>query len=301
MIRLKSLLFEGNGPITGEYLQKGTYIAKQLIARGFNEKEAAAIVGNMWAESTFNPSATNSIGAVGLLQWLGERKTALMDYAKQNKKQWSDLTLQLDFIKYELLDAYDGKYDYEKNMFNKAMNSGKDIKSLSAGFATYSERPGASELSDSLPTRQIAAANIFAALTNKKSTTNTNNALLIGKTVYPLKKNGYVNVREESEVDSGFFDNLLTTIKYPNPVGYIKRVVTGANGETWYEVVLMNKETGYVRSDVVTTTNEASYTIQSGDTLTAIASKHNITVDDILKKNPGLDADKISVGQKIKI
>jgi LysM repeat protein len=302
MIRLKSLLFEGSGPIPDSYIDKGLNIARQLMSRGFTDKQAAAIVGNMWAESTFDPSAENSIGAVGLLQWLGTRKTALMDYAKKRKKKWSDFELQLDFIKYELIDAYDGTYDYEKNMFNKAMNVGKSIKDISAGFATYSERPNKSELTDSLPTRQIAAVNIFNALKNKKTTSNAvNKSALIGKTVYPLKKNGYVNVREESEVDSGLFDNLLTTINYPNPVGYIKRVVAGEKGETWYEVVLMNKETGYVRSDVVTTTNESQYEIKSGDTLTSIAKNRNTTVDNIMKKNPGLDATRLQIGQKIKI
>jgi len=131
--------------------------------------------------------------------------------------------------------------------------------------------------------------------------TNTQTSQLIGKTVYPTKKNGYVNVRSESYVDNGIIDNLDTKVMYPKPVGYIKQVVTGEDGNTWYEVVLMNKDTGYVRADAVAMTNESEYEVQSGDTLTKIATNKNTTVDNILKKNPGLDPSKLQIGQKIKI
>jgi LysM repeat protein len=302
MIRLKSLLIEGNGPITGTYLNTATNLAKQLISRGFSDIEAAAIVGNMWAESTFDPSATNSIGAIGLLQWLGSRKDALLDYAKQRKQNWTNVALQLDFIKYELLDAYDGKYAYEQNKFNQAMQFGKTVTDKAHGFAVHSERPKASELQDSLTTRKIAAKNVYDILSgNSAKTSSAVKSNLIGKTVYPTKKNGFVNVRSQSYVDNGLIDNLNLKVIYPKPVGYIKQVVTGEDGNTWYEVVLMNKETGYVRSDVVTTINESQYEIKSGDTLTKIASENNTTVEDILQKNQGLQADKIRVGQKIKI
>jgi LysM repeat protein len=301
MIRLKSLLNEGNGPLKGQWLDKGLSIAKQLESRGFTKEQAAAIVGNMWAESTFNPSAENSIGAIGLLQWLGDRKKALLKFAKQKSRPWSDFNLQLDFIKYELLDAYNGEYSYEANQFSKAMRHGKTVQDRAEGFAKFSERPGAGELTDSLPTRRIAAHNVFTALTKstKKSTSDLKDA--IGKTVYALKKNGYVNVREEAVVDAGIFDNLLTTIKYPNPVGVVKSVVTGEDAKTWYQIKLSTGEIGYVRNDVVTTENEAYYVVQPGDTLTQIANKYKTTISAIQKKNPGLDPDKIRDGQKIKI
>jgi len=145
----------------------------------------------------------------------------------------------------------------------------------------------------------------FLNLANSDKSSNTptksQTSQLIGKMVYPTKKNGYVNVRSESYVDNGIIDNLDTKVMYPKPVGYIKQVVTGEDGNTWYLVVLMNKETGYVRADAVTTTNESEYEIQPGDTLIKIADKQNTTVEDIQKKNPGLDATKLQIGQKIKI
>jgi hypothetical protein len=169
MIQLRSLLAEGNGPVTGEWLTKGVSIARQLMSRGFTDIEAAAIVGNMWAESTFNPSAKNSIGAFGLLQWLGARKKELIKFAKSKRANPANLSTQLDFIKYELKDAYKGEYAYEQHMFNKAMKVGKDVMSKAAGFAKFSERPNAAELNASIKSRKIAAKNVYDALTKTKS------------------------------------------------------------------------------------------------------------------------------------
>lgn len=177
MISLKSLLAEGNGPLTGEWLTKGVSLARQLMSRGFSDIEAAAIVGNMWAESTFKPSAKNSIGAFGLLQWLGDRKKELKRFAKSKGSTPHDLNTQLDFIKYELKDAYNGEYAYEQHMFNKAMNSGKDVMSKAAGFAKFSERPAAAELNASIQSRKIAAKNVYDTLTKSKPTSNDDNTV----------------------------------------------------------------------------------------------------------------------------
>jgi len=303
MISLKNLLNEGNGPLTGGYLDKGVALSKQLIQRGFSKTQAAVIVGNMWAESTFDTTAKNDIGAIGLLQWLGSRKDELFKFAKSKKKLWSDLNLQLDFIKYELLDEYDGKYAYESTMFTRAMQYGDTIQDKAEGFAKVSERPRKSELAISLSTRQIASKNVYDVLTGKSkgAPAQTNYSNLIGKMVYPTKANGYVNVRDEDYVNNGMINNLVAKITYPQPAGYIKQVVTSKDGNTWYQIVMVNKKMGYVRSDVVTTKNESKYTIQSGDTLSKIAQDKNTTIDAIIKNNPGLEPDKIKVGQQIKI
>lgn len=202
MISLKSLLAEGNGPLTGEWLTKGVALARQLMSRGFSDIEAAAIVGNMWAESTFKPSAKNSIGAFGLLQWLGVRKKELKKFAKSKGSNPHNLNTQLDFIKYELKDAYNGEYDYEQHMFNKAMNSGKDVMSKAAGFAKFSERPAAAELNASIQSRKIAAKNVYDALTKSKPTSNDEVGLdvftqakqIFNKKVYTVKPGDSLSV-----------------------------------------------------------------------------------------------------------
>jgi len=158
------LLFEGKGVLTGDKIEQGKSLAQSLINRGFTKIQAAAIVGNMWAESTFNPAAVGSGGDFGLVQWLGPRKKALAAFAKKRNSAMTNLTVQLNFIKYELLDEYDGTYAYETRQFQKAMAFGKTAADKAEGFARYSERPRAGALAKSLPTRRKIAQQIFNLL-----------------------------------------------------------------------------------------------------------------------------------------
>ena len=47
--------------------------------------------------------------------------------------------------------------------------------------------------------------------------------------------------------------------------------------------------------------NAETYTVQKGDTLSAIAKKNGTTVDEIVSKNGTQDANKISIGQNLTI
>jgi hypothetical protein len=171
MIRLKSLLNENVDLLTTTNINKGLSLATALIKRGFTKEHAAAIIGNVWAESAFNHTAVGDGGDFGLMQWLGPRKKALKQFADKQKSSAMNLTTQLDFIKYELLDKYDGEYAYETNQFRKAMSYGDSILDKAEGFARYVERPKAAALDQSLPTRRIIAQQIYDLLTPKKKST----------------------------------------------------------------------------------------------------------------------------------
>lgn len=75
---------------------------------GMTAQAAAGLIGNMQAESgdTLNSSAENSIGAYGIVQWLGGRKTALQNFAQKQGKQPNDFGVQLAFAWTELSGAY---------------------------------------------------------------------------------------------------------------------------------------------------------------------------------------------------
>ena len=47
--------------------------------------------------------------------------------------------------------------------------------------------------------------------------------------------------------------------------------------------------------------SKKQYTVKQGETLGGIANRNKTTIDAILKKNKGLKADKIAVGQKLYI
>jgi LysM repeat protein len=49
------------------------------------------------------------------------------------------------------------------------------------------------------------------------------------------------------------------------------------------------------------TAGPKTYTVQSGDTLTAIADKTGVSADQITELNPNLDPQGLQVGQKVKL
>lgn len=72
--------------------------------KGITGIQAAGIMGNMVAESNYNPTATNPDGgAFGIVQWLAGRKTTLLLAANQagidvTKNDDANLKFQLDFM-----------------------------------------------------------------------------------------------------------------------------------------------------------------------------------------------------------
>ncbi len=128
----------------------GTTIKEGLVKRGFSNDEAAAITGNIYAESAFNSKAVNpSSKAFGLMQWLGDRKRKLHSKYGDNPTTEN----QLDYIAWEL----QGGNKYESNQFAKAMR-GKTLEEKTYGFAKHVERPSPREIEQSIQKRQNYAA-----------------------------------------------------------------------------------------------------------------------------------------------
>jgi len=167
---------------------RGAEISAKLQDRGFSQTEAAAIVGNLHAESSFNTGAINlSSGASGLMQWTGARKEALKAYAKGLGKDWTDEATQLDYIRKELKDDN----GYEATQFKKAMEAGQgDPAKAAYYFAKYVERPNASELAGSAAKR----ANMAVAISSRPLTpiagANNNVPTVPGPTVATENKTG---------------------------------------------------------------------------------------------------------------
>jgi len=68
--------------------------------------QAAGVMGNFYAESSFNPSAIEDTSRAekghGLAQWTFGRWTNLSNFASQQGKAWDDVNVQLGFLKTEL-------------------------------------------------------------------------------------------------------------------------------------------------------------------------------------------------------
>ena len=139
-------------------------IMSQLQSRGFTREQAAAIVGNLSAESGLSPSAINaSSGAFGLEQLLGSRKSGLFNFARQSGRSPYDIATQLDWLKMEQTGEsvkYGGSD--EREAYRKAFAS----KNMVEGFGRYVERPSEGDLTSSMAKRIGAAQDAYSTRNN---------------------------------------------------------------------------------------------------------------------------------------
>lgn len=79
-------------------------ILQFLTSKGFTFLQACAVCGNIFQESGgYEVDAVNpNSQAIGLCQWLGQRKNNLIKAAQKQGKQWTDINVQLDFLWEEL-------------------------------------------------------------------------------------------------------------------------------------------------------------------------------------------------------
>jgi hypothetical protein len=92
--------------------------------RGYKDYQIAALVGGFLQESGLQPNTTNSIGAIGIAQWLGARKKSLI-----TRKNYNTLETQLEFVYSELNNS-------EKAAGAKLKTS-SDLESAIAAAAAY--------------------------------------------------------------------------------------------------------------------------------------------------------------------
>ena len=116
--------FNVGGINTNAYDQTNLKIAVNFFeSKGYKDYQVAALVGGFLQESQLNPGITNSIGAIGIAQWLGARKTNL-----QSKANYNTLETQLNFVQSELTNS-------EKSAGTKLKNSTTFEEAVAAAAA----------------------------------------------------------------------------------------------------------------------------------------------------------------------
>ena len=96
--------------LTGATKQIYDYLSKTALSANGNKPlsatQASGVMGNMFAESGFNPAAvedtTREDKGHGLVQWTFGRWDNLQAFATKKGTLWDDLTTQLEFLKGEL-------------------------------------------------------------------------------------------------------------------------------------------------------------------------------------------------------
>ncbi|SFR77894.1 phage tail tip lysozyme [Anaeromicropila populeti] len=106
-----------------------------LKGLGFTDEGAAATMGNMVVESSFNPAANHNDHYFGLCQWGGGRwqgnDFSLTGFSQKCEKEWSDLQVQLTFFYMECSTYYANVY--------LLMGKTKDVVYATDYFCTYYE------------------------------------------------------------------------------------------------------------------------------------------------------------------
>ena len=133
-------------------VNQGSYAGNETIVYNYltgtmryNNAVACGILANIEEESDFNPKVTNkSSGAYGLIQWLGGRKTNLIEHCKRLGVSHETVRGQLSFLvsKTEFNASGSGK---NKEAYNKLMslpNTKQGAYDAGYYFSKLFERPG---------------------------------------------------------------------------------------------------------------------------------------------------------------
>ena len=84
----------------------------------------------------------------------------------------------------------------------------------------------------------------------------------------------------------------------------VHSAISDGGGTTTSAGVVTARTTTRPSTTAATTTSAAAkrfYTIASGDTLNSIAARFNTTLEQLYVLNPGVDANSLRVGQKIRV
>lgn len=126
--------------MAGPKLNNNAYYAYNYYRKkhNFSDAQAAGIVGNLMAESSFNTNARNKgdgrdgSDSIGIGQWNGDRASGLHSFAAQRGTDVADLDTQLDYYVHELNGP-------ERRAGDMIRNAG-DVSAATTGAIAY-ERP----------------------------------------------------------------------------------------------------------------------------------------------------------------
>ncbi len=113
---------------------------------GLNTAGACGLMANLERESGFNPNLVGDSGtSYGLCQWHNVRWTKLKDFCNENGYDWTTLTGQLYYLKYELENDYPNTLAEIKGVSNNAQGAYDAAFSFCYNFERPANRTASSE------------------------------------------------------------------------------------------------------------------------------------------------------------
>lgn len=229
-----------------------------LISWGYKPEQAAAVLGNIAQESTYNPTAVNPDGgASGLCQWLGGRLENLKAFAASNGADWTDLTSQIQFACMEL-DG-DNVYSWTGSPTQWAghasayetFKTSSDPGEIALVIMTDWERSGESVDSASGQQRRNSALSAYATLSGRTPE----------YTIDVISPSGGSSPGGESGGISSFFGSIWSWLK--GAMSTIKQGITSLFGfENEYYTIMDQKER-YKWTTYNVAEDEVDYILQS--------------------------------------
>lgn len=290
-----------------------------LVQSGqFNGVQAAAVMGNMYAESGFNSNAHevgNDIG-YGLVQWSFGRRVSLENFAKQKGVPASDIPMQIEFLTNEYNNSYRSKLS--KTAFGQGTDVSSATEAWMNGFEVPFNKPPSADY-PKLQTKRIpAAVQIYGFFKDSAPSTanatvgsqncSSSNAIVAGSIVQTA-----INLALPQPASNGKTaksdarDSYQTAKEQYNPEadwsdcgGYIATVMIASGVDPNYVKVGVTSQEAYVKAHpekYTIITNPTVADLQPGDIL--ISSQAGHTTMYLGDNSSGYPAADASLGQRV--
>ncbi|UQB01743.1 phage tail tip lysozyme [Pediococcus pentosaceus] len=256
------------------------YIYSYFVNKGWTPQAVCGMLGNIQSESGIVADIWESgVGpGYGLVQWTPSSK--LIDWCNSQGLDYHDIGAQCARINYEMNNGIQFAPSMAYNMTaQQFIKSTESANTLGLVFLANYERP----LNPNQPQRGTQAEYWYGLLSGNTTPTPVTPT----EPTKPIAQNTYT-------VQSG---DTLSGIA-------LKYGVTVAQLSSWNNISNPNKI--YVGQTLVLKagtnseqTQQKSYTVQSGDTLSGIATKYGVSVSQLTSWNNISDPNKIYIGQKL--
>ncbi len=296
-----------------------------LKSAGLSNAGAAGLMGNLEAESGFNPKNledsfeeklgftdetyttavdegeydhfSNDGAGYGLAQWsYYTKKLALLSYSKIKDKSIGNLDLQLGFL----------KKDMEKH-FNKLWNFLKTTDSIyEATVEVLTKYEAPADQSDSVKDKryELAKAIYNEFVREEEKTKKVEDEIKTEETKFDEEE-----IKKESKPKSELTPVAPAPIKINNNPQYVNgiatEIVNGIWGNEWKEPVTSKIEDVVEGIRATAGESEQYYKVVAGDTLTKIANRFGTTVEKIIHDNstiyPTIVKSYLNVGWVLKV
>lgn len=264
--------FNTIGGIYGNTVQEKVWFA--LRSLGYSEISVAGAMGNIYAESGFNPSNVETgynenNGGIGICQWTNDdrgtsgRNTNLKTYAAQNNTTWQDEDIQIEYLMAELTKGGGlgglASYQFLKKTHESNWINAQTIADATEAFMWGFERPGTKYGNASLQKRINAAQQYYNELQGREAPTGGEFYNIAYQLHEYLRTNMYW-YPSSANLQAGGFVRDGTSVRHKIPVmgepenqryvdcsSYVSWVITQYTGRTqlYSSVQILNNAMGF--------------------------------------------------------